>query len=158
MDDLAALEAAIYDQSFRALDEQARVLDSLRARAGALVAGASVATALLGGLAGTTQTGRRDALTWIAIAFFVAAVLLSLLVTIPRVSWASSHHPHRLLAAYLEPEPPVSLATYHRTIAYYNGAYFDANAGQLRWLFRAIAVASVCLALELVVWLWILAR
>jgi hypothetical protein len=37
MDDLAAVEAAIYDQSFRALDEQARVLDALRARAGALV-------------------------------------------------------------------------------------------------------------------------
>ena len=48
MDDLAAVEAAIYDQSFRALDEQARVLDALRARAGALVASASVATALLG--------------------------------------------------------------------------------------------------------------
>jgi hypothetical protein len=31
MDDLAAVEAAIYDQSFRALDEQARVLDALRA-------------------------------------------------------------------------------------------------------------------------------
>jgi hypothetical protein len=41
MDDLAAVEAAIYDQSFRALDEQARVLEGLRARAGALVAGAS---------------------------------------------------------------------------------------------------------------------
>jgi hypothetical protein len=33
MDDLTAVEAAIYDQSFRALDEQARVLDALRARA-----------------------------------------------------------------------------------------------------------------------------
>jgi hypothetical protein len=53
MDDLAALEAAIYDQSFRALDEQARVLDVLRSRAGTLVAGASVATAVLGGLAGS---------------------------------------------------------------------------------------------------------
>jgi hypothetical protein len=52
MDDLAAVEAAIYDQSFRALDEQALVLDALRTRAGALVASASVATALLGGLAG----------------------------------------------------------------------------------------------------------
>src|SRR5919198_4968076 len=51
MDDLVALEAAIYDQSFRALDEQARILDALRARAGAVVAGANVATAFLGGLA-----------------------------------------------------------------------------------------------------------
>jgi hypothetical protein len=158
MDDLAAVEAAIYDQSFRALDEQARVLEALRARAGALAAGASVATAFLGGLAGTTQRGQLDALTWIAIALFVAVVLLSLLVMTPRVRWVSSHHPHRLIAAYLKPEPPISLATYRRTIAYYNGGHFDANARQLRWLFRAVAVASVCLALELAVWVWILAR
>jgi hypothetical protein len=158
MDDLAAVEAAIYDQSFRALDEQARVLDALRARAGALVAGASVATAFLGGLAGTTQAGRRDALTWIAIALFVAVLLLSLLVMLPRVRWVSSHHPHRLIAAYLKPEPTVPLAIYRRTIAYYNGSHFDANARQLRWLFRAVSVASVFLVLELVVWLWILAR
>ena len=77
---------------------------------------------------------------------------------IPRAGWVSSHHPHGLLAAYLKPELPVALATYRRTISYYNGAHFDANARQLRWLFRAVAVASVCLALELVVWLWILAR
>jgi hypothetical protein len=161
MDDLAAVEAAIYDQSFRALDEQARVLDSLRARAGALVAGASVATALLGGLASMTHSGkhaRLDALTWAAIALFVVVLLLSLLVMTPWVNWVFSHHPHRLIAAYLNLEPPPSLATYRRTIAHYNGRHFDVNARQLRWLFRAVGVASVCLALELVLWLWILAR
>jgi hypothetical protein len=158
MDDLAALEAAIYDQSFRALDEQARVLDALRARAGALVAGASVATAFLGGLAGTTQTGRLDALTWTAIGLFVVVLLLSLLVATPWANWVFSHNPHRLLAAYLNVEPPASLAKYRRTITYYNGEHLNANARQLRWLFRALLVASVCLALEVVLWLWILAR
>jgi|GEM_PF-4196066 len=67
MDDLAEVEAAIYDQSFRALDEQARVLDALRARAAALVAGASVATAVLGGLAGASASpARLDPASWVA--------------------------------------------------------------------------------------------
>ena len=50
MDDLAALEAAIYDQSFRTLDEQARVLEGLQTRAGTLVGIANVTTAFLGGI------------------------------------------------------------------------------------------------------------
>ena len=63
-----------------------------------------------------------------------------------------------MIDTYLDPEAPVSLRHYRLAIAYYNGAHFDVNARQLRWLFRAVAVASVCLALELVLWLWILAR
>jgi hypothetical protein len=106
MDDLAAVEAAIYDQSFRALDEQARVLDALRARAAALLASASVATALLGGLAGVTRPAghaRLDPPSWAAIGLFVSVVLLSLVV-MTRTAWAAfAHHPHRLAAALPEP-------------------------------------------------------
>ncbi len=47
--DVSALEAAVDDQSFRTLDEQAKVLDGIRSRAGGLVAVASVATAFVGG-------------------------------------------------------------------------------------------------------------
>jgi hypothetical protein len=87
MDDLAEVEAAIYDQSFRALDEQARVLDALRARAGALVAGASVATAVLGGLAGASASPLRlNPVSWVAIGLFVGVVLLSLVVVSPRTN------------------------------------------------------------------------
>jgi hypothetical protein len=158
--DLAAIEAAIYDQSFRALDEQARVLDALRARAGALIAGASVATAVLGGLAGATRADAHaglDTPSWAAIGLFVSVVLLSLLVMIPRTNSAFSHHPGRLARTYLEREPPPSLGEYRRAIAYYNGRNADANARQLRSLFAAFAVASFCLGCELVVWLWIFA-
>ena len=80
--DLDVIEAAIYEQSFRALDEQVRVIDALRARAGALIAGAGVATAVLGGLAGAARAsahGRIDWTSWTAIGLFVAVLLLSLL-------------------------------------------------------------------------------
>jgi hypothetical protein len=49
-EELASVEEAIYDQSFRTLDEQARVLEGLRARAGTLVGVATVTTAFVGGL------------------------------------------------------------------------------------------------------------
>ena len=159
MDDLAAVEAAIYDQSFRALDEQARVLDALRARAGAVVAGASVTTAFLGGLAKAMQPAtpiRLDWSSWIAVTLFASAVLLSLVVMTPRPNWVFLHHPHRMIDMYLDPEAPVTLRQYRRAITYYNGRNVDANARQLRWLFRTLSAASVCLASEVVLWLWIL--
>jgi hypothetical protein len=160
-EDLAAIEAAIYDQSFRALDEQARVLDALRARAGALVAGASVATALLGGLAGAARPdvhAQLDSMSWVAIGLFVAVLLLSLFLMTPGTTPVFSHHPHLLMSAYLNRRPPLSLADYRSAITYYNGRHFDANARQLRGLLRMLVSASVCLASELVLWLWILAR
>jgi hypothetical protein len=160
-DDRAELEAAIYDQSFRALDEQARFSTALRARAGALVAGASIATALLGGLAGVTRPDahtRLDAMSWVAIGLFVAVLLLSLVVMTPARAAVFSHHPHRLISTYLDRYPPLSLADYRTAITYYNGRHFDANVRQLRRLSRTLTAASVCLASELVLWLWILAR
>ena len=62
------------------------------------------------------------------------------------------------MSVYLDRRPPLSLADYRAAITYYNGRHFDANGRQLRWLFRMLASASVCLASELVLWLWILAR
>jgi hypothetical protein len=158
MDDLAAVEAAIYDQSFRALDEQARLVEAVRARAGALLAGASVATALLGGLAGASASyGHLDSMSWVAIGLYVGVVVLSLFMVSPRTNTAVAHHPNRLLRSYLNREPPASLREYRRAIAFYNGRNFDANARQLRMLAATFAVASVCLGCELFVWLWVLA-
>jgi hypothetical protein len=159
MADVAALEAAIYEQSFRALDEQARVLDALRARAGALVASATVATAFLGALAGVSVDRRAhlDWASWLAIALYIAVLLLSLVVTTPRASSVFSHHPHRLLSAYLENGRSATIGGYRRAIAHYNGRHFDANARQLRLLDRMLMLASVLLGLELVLWLWVIA-
>ena len=148
MTDLAAVEAAIYDQSFRALDEQARVIDALRTRA-------SPRRTESGERPGTH--GRLDPASWVAIGLFVSVVLLTLFVVTPRTNTALAHHPDLLVCTYLNREQPVSLGAYRRAIAFYNGRNFDANARQLRALDATFAVASVCLGCELVVWLWILA-
>jgi hypothetical protein len=131
---------------------------SRRARAGTLVAGASVATAVLGGLAGASPSpAGLDPSSWVATGLFFGVVLLSLVVVSPRTNTALAHHPDRLVHTYLDHEPSASLSEYRRAIAFYNGRNFDANARQLRALDATFVVASVCLGCELVVWLWILA-
>jgi hypothetical protein len=58
-----------------------------------------------------------------------------------------------MIDQYMDAEAPVSLRQYRQAITYYNGRNIDANARQLRWLFRTLSAASVCLALEIVLWL-----
>ena len=154
------MEAAIYEQSFRALDEQARVLDGLRARAGTLVSLATVTTAFVGGLAATSQRApspKLSVVAWVAIALYLSVVVLSLLISSPGRSWVFAHHPHRLLSVYLENDRPESLSAFRRTIAYYNGSNYESNGRQLGLLSTLFAAASVLFMTELVLWLWVLA-
>jgi len=121
-DELASVEEAIYDQSFRTLDEQARVLEGLRTRAGTLVGAATVTTAFVGGLASTgSENARLDALSWVAVGLYVSVIVLSLLIYAPSHRWVSGHHPRRLLSVYVEAAPPASLSHFRQAIAYYNG-------------------------------------
>jgi hypothetical protein len=168
--DLEGVEGAIYAESFRTLDEQAKVLDGLRARAGTLVGVANVATAFVGGLALTrhpvveligghaTTHPRVGAVGWAAIALYVAVMLLAFLTYAPSRNWVFTHHPHGLIGAYLDPGPPVSLSEFRRTIAYYNGTHYDRNGRRLSKMFALLAAATVCFVVELILWLWILAR
>lgn len=79
--DIAQIEEAIYDESIRAISEQAGMLDGLRNRASAVAAVANVATAFIGGLA--LSDGSEvllGALEWIAIGLFWAALAVSLAI------------------------------------------------------------------------------
>jgi hypothetical protein len=165
----AATEEAVYRESIRTLDEQAKVLDGLRSRAGALVAVSSLVTAFLGGQALTrsgtvVHVGGRavteihlDAVAWTAISLFCLVLLLCLLIVAPWRNWVFTHHPHRLIAVHLDPGPPSSLPEFHRTLAYWNGTHYDANGKKLRILSSLFAAACTLLAFETVLWLWLLA-
>jgi hypothetical protein len=96
LDELASIEEAIYDQSFRVLDDQARLLEGLRTRAGTLVGAATVTTAFVGGLASTgSMNPTLDALSWVAVGLYVSVIVLSLVIYAPsRITW-TPHHPRR---------------------------------------------------------------
>jgi hypothetical protein len=154
-EELASIEEAIYDQSFRTLGEQARVLEGLRARAGTLIGAATVTTAFVGGLTVSrgSENPRLDALSWVAIGLYAAVVVLSLLISATSRKWIFVHHPRRLLSEYVEPGPPKSLSHFRRSIAYYNGRNYDANGRQLTRLSALFLAAMVVFVAELVLWL-----
>jgi hypothetical protein len=164
--DLAAIEEAVYDESFRTLAQQALVLDGLRARAGAILTAANVSTAFLGGLAfshedasgGSHGTPLTEIPGLVMICLFVVVVFLSLLAITPSRRWVVAHHPHDLLAEYVDPGPQISISEFRRTISYYNGINYDANSRQLRLLVAVLTAASVCLGSELVLALGMLVR
>jgi hypothetical protein len=164
--ELAAIEEAIYDDSFRTITEQAKVLDGVRTRAGTLVAVANVATAFLGGLAlsgGDPQGLGADAATlgaleWIAIACFIASFALAVGILMPSRNWVFFHDPRSLLGVYVDPGPPVALSEFRRSIAYYNGVHYEANARRLRKLGGLLWSASLLLAAEIVLWIVVLAN
>jgi len=151
--DLAEIEQAIYEQSFRTLDEQAKVLDGLQSRAGTLVGIANVATAFLGGLTLT----RGEPTVWPAIALFLAVVLLGLFVLLPGRPWIFSYGLHGLLTEIAGPGPRRSLSAFRRTIVLQNAGHYETNATQLRFLNRCYSTATILLIAELMLWMWALA-
>jgi hypothetical protein len=154
LDELASIEEAIYDQSFRMLDDQARLLDGLRTRAGTLVGAATVTTAFVGGLASTgSMNPTLDALSWVAVGLYVSVIVLSLVIYAPSRRWVSGHHPRRLLSVYVDAAPPASLSHFRQAIAYYNGRNFDANRRQLTRLSALFFAATVLFVADLVLWL-----
>jgi hypothetical protein len=159
-DDLSAIERAVYDQSFRSLDEQARVLEGVRSRAGTLAGVATVTTGFVGELASTsggTQQSGRGALAWIAVALYILVIVLSLLIASPSHRWAFGHRPERLLAVYLDPRHSRTLSEFRRTIALYSGRNYERNGRQPARLSVSFVVASFVFVVELILWLWELA-
>lgn len=74
-----------YELSLRAIEDQARVLEELRSRAGTLFAATALATSFLGGQALARDAGGISALslTGAAISCFIASSLLTLAIVWP---------------------------------------------------------------------------
>lgn len=152
------MDRAIYDESFRTLAEQAKVLEGLRSRATAVAAIANVATAFIGGLALSAEndTGL-GSLEWLAIGLFCLAPGASLGVLVPSTTLVFWHHPHGLLGEYLGSSPLPTLSEFRRSLAYVNGRHFERNDVHLRRLTMLLWSATISLTVEVVLWLVILA-
>jgi hypothetical protein len=162
-----ATERIVYEESVRTVAQQRDLLDGLRARAGTLLAAASVSTAFLSAPAlarhqavdvvqgrAITHPTLTD-LGWVAVALFCGVVLLALAILIPW-RWTFAHHPHRLIAVHLEPGPPSSEAELYRNLSYWNGAHYDANGLKLDLMLGLFGLACLLLLAEIVIWLLVL--
>jgi hypothetical protein len=154
-------ERIVYEESVRTLSQQREVLDGLRARAGTLVAAASVATAFLSTQA--LDTPELGSLAWSAIILFCIVVVVSLAILVPW-GWTFSHHPHLLIGIHLEserPSPgwkPSTASEIYRNISYWNGVHYSENGRKLELMLVLFAVACAALTAEIVIWLILLAR
>jgi hypothetical protein len=145
-----------YQEGLRARTQQQAVLEGLRSRAATLLAVASLVSSFLGSSA--VERGHSDGWSWLAIGLFVVAVGCVLYILRSRRDWYFRNEPSVIIDSYVEDDPPAPLWAMHKQLAEHLGADFTANQENMKPLFRALDVASVALAAEVVVWLAVLVR
>jgi hypothetical protein len=145
------VEALAYEESKRALDQQADVLDALRARTGILLTAISITATFLGARA-LDLVGFQE-WTWAAIAGFAAAGAFSLAVLWPRGEWHFSSNAKVIVENYAEGDNPASLAEAHRELALFNRQRWVENSARLRTLFWFFRLSALSLVLQVAFWL-----
>jgi hypothetical protein len=138
-----------YQEGLRAIDQQQAVLEGLQRRAGTVLAVASIVTSFLGSIA--LEDGGPTGFAWLAIGLFLAAAGLVAYVLAPRREWYFHRKPRDV-----EDDPPAPLWAMHKQLAEFLEDDYDANAKNMKPLFRAYQCANGALAGEVVVWVAIL--
>ncbi len=146
----------IYDESVRAITQQAGSLDELRVRAGTIFSGASVAAGFLGGAQFIAHRNLAGA-AWVGVGGYVATGVLTVLVLAPqglillkRGSWTFVHSAKMMIAKYVDGEPPSDINRMCREAALENERYFHSNQWNLDRLGKVLSFASVALVVEIV--------
>ena len=116
------LERLAFDLSLRALGQQEKVLEELRARTGTLLTAAALVTSFLG--AGALRDTHRG-LALGGFAFAVASILVSVYVLSPKNEFDFALSGPAVYEHFTEAD--ASLADTHRTIAYWNQTAWESN-------------------------------
>ena len=147
-----------YEASIRAIDAQATLVESLRSRAGTMLAATALVTSFFGGQA-FTRAGKSPvhvlSYTTGALALFVAASALALTMLLPfRLRFSLNVSTILKLVDRDEVTPTEAL----REIALQYESMHRANTRQIRLLVACFRLAMVCLIGEVGFWLTVLAR
>jgi hypothetical protein len=155
-----AISEIAYDASVGAIQDQAGVLDSLRSRAGTLLAAAALVSSFLGGQALQESGGLEVwSLTTVALGAFVASAVLALLILWPFDFWFSVSARAVLDAVRLQDAAGgTSVDELRRALALQLEWRYDENAEKIRRLQWAFEAAIVALVVEVAVWLFVLWR
>jgi hypothetical protein len=149
-------EGIVYDESIRAITQQQAALDALRSRTGTLLAAASITTAFLGGEALTREPGLGLG-AWTAIVAFSAVGSLSIAILWPW-TWRFSHDASVLIEDHLEVPERRDPKQIQLFLARTNDSNWDVNQSRLELLFWCFRAGSLFLAIEVVLWIVVLAR
>ena len=147
-----------YEASVRAIDAQATLVESLRSRAGTMLAATALVTSFFGGQA-FARAGRSPVhpLSYAtgAIGLFIAASSLALAMLLPFSMRFSLSAAAILKFADREEVTPARAL---REVALQYESMHEANSRQLRLLVACFRLAIVCLIGEIGLWLTALAR
>jgi hypothetical protein len=146
-----------YEASIRAIDNQAATVESLRSRAGTILAATALVTSFFGGQAFSRAEHSQLQLlsfTTAALASFIAVSLLALLPFTLRFSLSAAAILRVVHAAEDDPGPAEVL----RELALQYESMYDSNVSQIRLLATCFQLAIVCLLGEVGCWLTVLAR
>lgn len=145
-----SLEELAYEQSRRAIDQQAAVLNELRSRTGGLLTAASVVASFLAAQA--IDRSGFDALAGIATLAFLGVLSLCMSVLWPsRNAWKFRLQATPLLEDF-GPETGRTIADMHRHLAICMEAHWDHNQSQLKPLFARFQWACGALGAEVLLW------
>jgi hypothetical protein len=149
-----ARAAFVYQEALRGLLQQQAAVESLHARAATLIFAASFVSSLLGARALEDGVGAWD---WTALVLLVAIGALAVLMLWPYYNLTFRFDPEDLLARYVDPAEPPSMAAMHRELALQIEADRRRNGRIVRLLREALQLALILLLLEIIAWLFSIA-
>lgn len=148
----------VLDQAQRGLTRQQADLDNLRARAGTLVAAASLVSSFLGAQALKDSHLPKPAIAAVGVAVLALVVVIaSAVVIVWPYTWRWGINAHLLLSAYVEGDDPATLDETRRSLAWYMQDDADTNQVKLDSLFRTLQLALIGVGIEVLSWLLALA-
>ena len=156
-DDRIARLRIIYEEAVRNIEGQRQEVDDLRGRTGYLLAGTTIATSFLGGIALKTAGSTENPLIWFALGSFVLVGLLVLCVLFPQ-RWRfylrirPTDARRGLLGTYVDGPPSRDLAFMYRRLAERHDRNRLQNLKGLRRLQLFFRIAVVSTIIEIVLW------
>jgi len=151
-----------YDESVRALADQASALESLRSRAGTVFAATALVISFLGGQAilrseaSPFELSLASAGGWATILFIVLAVLTLAILWPYRIRFSISAGRMLAIIDQRSAENPVTPAEALRELALRHEAMYDYNAARIRQLYWCFRIAIVLLVGEVAAWIEVL--
>lgn len=143
-------EELAYSEAVRSIEQQARLLDELRSRAGVLLTGASIAGSLFGvGAVGKTNF---DLLAALAVLSFCCVLALTLAILWPRGEWRWALGATVLLEDWVDEPRCGDAPAMTRFIAQTIEANWRTNQDRLDHMMVLFQIAGAALGLEVIFW------
>lgn len=137
----------VFEEARRALDRQASSLDSVRGRAGTLIAASSIVTGFIGNFQAVASPGLAF---WLALAAYGGVVLLAVVILWPARGWRLGPDTKRVLEDYLDRDDFASQPELHRALAIHMDGWYARNQRRLDLRLRLFVAASILLLVEVV--------